>query len=312
MTGYIANTDQKWFEFLRSLPPQEEVNFWNPSDHYLFRGPIGSPFLFRLKAPVNAIGGFGIVSWADRMPEWLAWECFGRGNGAPTLDAMRTQIARLRKSSDIQKRDTLDQIGCIVLSRPVFFPPDLWIPQPADWQKANLRYARYDLTAGEGLRVWEACVQRAQAVALPQVGPPLPLVAAGDRFGAPTVVTPRLGQGVFRLAVTKAYGSACAVTQEHSLPALEAAHIQPYGKGGEHQVQNGLLLRSDVHRLFDKGYVTVTPDHHVEVSARLREHFSNGKSYYPLHGHAIIVPKKTLHQPDPQLLQWHNEHVFQG
>jgi hypothetical protein len=39
MTGYIANTDQKWFEFLRSLPPQEEVNFWNPSDHYLFRGP---------------------------------------------------------------------------------------------------------------------------------------------------------------------------------------------------------------------------------------------------------------------------------
>jgi putative restriction endonuclease len=72
----------------------------------------------------------------------------------------------------------------------------------------------------------------------------------------------------FRLAVTKAYGSACAVTQEHSLPALEAAHIQPYGKGGEHQVQNGLLLRSDVHRLFDKGYVT--------------------------------------------LLQWHNEHVFQG
>jgi putative restriction endonuclease len=154
----------------------------------------------------------------------------------------------------------------------VFFPPDLWIPQPADWQKANLRYARYDLTAGEGLRVWEACVQRAQAVALPQVDPPLPLVAAGDRFGAPTVVTPRLGQGVFRLAVTRAYDSACAVTQEHSLPALEAAHIQPYGKGGEHQVQNGMLLRSDVHRLFDKGYVTVTPDHHVEISARLREH----------------------------------------
>jgi len=177
----------------------------------------------------------------------------------------------------------------------VFFPPKLWIPQPADWQKANLRLCAAG--AGDG-----AAAGRSATAA----------GAAGERFGAPTVVTPRLGQGVFRLAVTKAYGSACAVTQEHSLPALEAAHIQPYGKGGEHQVQNGLLLRSDVHRLFDKGYVTVTPDHHVEVSARLREHFSNGKSYYPLHGHAIIVPKKTLHQPDPQLLQWHNEHVFQG
>jgi len=268
--GYIANTDHKWFDFLRSLPPQEEVNFWSPSDHYVFRGPIGSPFLFRLKSPANAIGGFGTVAWADRMPEWLAWECFGQGNGAPTLDEMRSQIARLRKSSDIQKRDTLDQIGCIVLSRPVLFPPELWIPQPADWQKANLRHARYDLASGEGLRVWEACLQRAQGMALPEVDPPLPMIAAADRFGVPTLVAPRLGQGVFRLAVTKAYGSACAITQEHSLPALEAAHIQPYGGGGEHDVRNGLLLRSDVHRLFDKGYVTVTPDYRVEVSKRLR------------------------------------------
>jgi len=312
MTGYIANTDQKWFEFLRSQPPQEEVNFWNPSDHYMFRGLIGSPFLFRLKAPVNMIGGFGLVAWADRMPEWLAWECFGRGNGAPTLDAMREQIARLRKSIDIQKRDTLDQIGCIILSQPVFFPPELWIPQPADWQRFNLRYAKYDLTAGEGRRVWEECQARAQGLHLSLTDTDWPVAASKRRFGPPTLVTPRLGQGVFRLAVTRAYDSACAVTMEHSLPALEAAHIRPYGDGGEHDVRNGLLLRSDLHRLFDRGYVTVTPDHRVQVSPRLREHFSNGKSYYPLHGQEIVVPKKTIVQPDPQLLQWHNEHVFRA
>lgn len=312
MTGYIANTDQKWFDFLRSLGPQEEVNFWNPSDHYMFRGPVGSPFLFRLKAPVNMIGGFGIVALADRMPEWLAWECFGQGNGAADLGAMRSQIGRLRESSDIQKRDTLDQIGCIILSRPVFFPPDLWIPQPTDWQKANLRYARYDLNAGEGKRVWEACVERAQALPLPTVDPPLPGLAAGDRFGTPTLVAPRLGQGVFRIAVTRAYDSACAVTHEHSLPALEAAHIRPYGQGGDHDVRNGLLLRSDLHRLFDRGYVTVTPDHRVEVSQRLKDHFSNGRSYYPLHGQQVAVPRTVNLQPDPLLLQWHNEQVFQA
>lgn len=312
MIGYIANTDQRWFEFLRSLLPQEEVNFWNPSDHYMFRGPVGSPFLFRLKAPVNMIGGFGIVSWADRMPEWLAWECFGRGNGAPDLAAMRQQIGRLRASSDIQKRDTLDQIGCIILSKPVFFPPELWIPQPADWQKANLRYAKYDLTSGEGLRVWEACLQRARAIPLPAVDPLLPVLDGAERFGAPALVAPRLGQGVFRLAVTKAYDRACAVTQEHSLPALEAAHIRPYGQGGDHDVRNGLLLRSDLHRLFDRGYVTVTSDLRVEISSRLREHFSNGKSYYPLNGQRVVLPSKKVDRPDPLLLQWHNEHVFQG
>ncbi len=311
MIGYIANTDSGWFEFLRSLPPQEEVNFWNPSDHYLFRGAIGSPFLFRLKAPINAIGGFGLVAWADRMPDWLAWECFASGNGAPTLEAMRAQITRLREKSKIADGESLDQIGCIILSQPIFFPPELWIPQPADWAKANLRYARYDLTTGEGLRVWRECLDRAAALPLPEA-PAAAVEVHRERFGTPTLIQPRLGQGVFRLAVTDAYGRACAVTHEHSLPALEAAHIKPYGSGGTHEISNGLLLRSDLHRLFDRGYVTVTPEHQLEVSSQLREHFSNGRSYYPLHGSVITMPRRPEHLPSADALRWHNEHAFLG
>jgi len=80
---YIANTDQRWFDFLRAQPrgDGEEVNFWFPSDYRIFRGPVGSPWLFRLKSPVNMIGGFGIVERAKRLPEYLAWECFGKDNG---------------------------------------------------------------------------------------------------------------------------------------------------------------------------------------------------------------------------------------
>jgi len=47
-----------------------------------------------------------------------------------------------------------------------------------------------------------------------------------------------------------------------------------------HEVSNGLLLRSDIHRLFDAGYVTVTPDYEFKVSGRLREDFNNGETYY--------------------------------
>jgi putative restriction endonuclease len=245
------------------------------------------------------------------MPEWLAWECFGSGNGAPTLEAMRGQIQRLRQRSDIQHRESLDQIGCIILSQPVFLPPELWIPQPTDWAKANLRYKGYDLTVGEGLRVWRECLDRAAGLPLPEA-PAAAVHAHRERFGSPTLITPRLGQGVFRLAVTDAYGRACAVTHEHSLPALEAAHIKPYGSGGTHDITNGLLLRSDLHRLFDRGYVTVTPDHHLEVSRQLRDHFSNGKSYYPLHGQVIALPKRPDHLPSTEALQWHNERVFRG
>jgi hypothetical protein len=64
---------------------------------------------------------------------------------------------------------------------------------------------------------------------------------------------------------------ACAVTGEHSLPVLEAAHIRPYARGGEHDVANGLSLRTDIHRLFDKGYVTVDEDAKFVVGRRLKQ-----------------------------------------
>ncbi len=59
------------------------------------------------------------------------------------------------------------------------------------------------------------------------------------RYGTPATYLPRLGQGIFRVQVLDAYGRACAVTGEHSLPVLDAAHIRPYGQGGEHVPSQG-------------------------------------------------------------------------
>jgi putative restriction endonuclease len=101
------------------------------------------------------------------------------------------------------------------------------------------------------------------------------------------------------------------VTREHSLPVLEAAHIRPYGAEGEHSVANGLLLRADVHRLFDTGYVTVMPDRRFVVSRRLADEWENGKAYYAMEGREIAVPARVADRPDPELLRWHNEHVFE-
>lgn len=113
------------------------------------------------------------------------------------------------------------------------------------------------------------------------------------------------------MAVTGAYGGACAVSHEHSLPVLEAAHIRPYGADGSHEVANGLLLRADIHRLFDAGYVTVTPDHRFVVSQRLAKEWENGKAYYAMSGREIALPKSVNDHPDPGLLRWHNENVFE-
>jgi len=307
MTGYIANTHADWFDFLARRSRWDEVNFWSPSDYFAFRGEPGSPFFFRLNAPRNAIGGFGFVSGFARLPEWLAWECFGDGNGAATFAEMQGRLNAIRDRNKIAVGRELTQIGCTILASAVFFPRDQWVRQPSDWGKQNLRYKTYDLTAGEGKRVWQECRERASAFA-PEVLAEMPVQEpAGKRYGAPTLVVPRLGQGTFRVAVTEAYERACAVTGEHSLPALEAAHIKPYADDGPHVVSNGLLLRSDLHRLFDRGYVTVTPDYRMEVSAQLKSHFSNGKTYYPFHGAKITVPRSIGLRPDPELLRWHNE-----
>jgi len=310
MKGFVANTHSDWFDFLERKSRWEEVNFWNPSDYYAFRGEPGSPFFFRLKAPRNVIGGFGLVSGFARLPEWLAWECFGEGNGSATFAEMQGRLKAIRDQNQIAVGRDLKQIGCIILGSAVFFPRDLWVRQPSDWGRQNLRYKTYDLTEGEGLRVWRECSERAVGIGAEPLTEVVAAEIAGPRWGTPILVIPRRGQGTFRVAVTEAYGRACAVTKEHSLPALEAAHIKPFAEEGPHSVSNGLLLRSDLHRLFDRGYVTVNPEHKLEVSKQLKDHFQNGRSYYPLHGTEIAVPRSISQRPDPALLRWHNEHKF--
>lgn len=135
---------------------------------------------------------------------------------------------------------------------------------------------------------------------------------AQERYGTPVMVRPRLGQGAFRIEVTDVYSRQCAITGEKTLPALAASHIRPYAKSGPHETRNGLLLRSDLHNLFDLGYLTVTLDYRVKVSCRIREEFHNGRHYYDLDGKPLaVVPKSDVDRPAPEFLEWHHA-IFKG
>jgi putative restriction endonuclease len=312
--GFVANTDFDWFTFLAARQPLEEVNFWQPSGGGAFRAlDPGEPFFFRLKKPHYVIAGFGLFARHEVVTAKLAWEAFGERNGAPDFAAMCARIEKYRRG---QPADPAKQykVGCLMISSPVFFAEADWVPEPADFSRNIVRGAGYDVSEGEGRRIWEACLDRVRAHRVPLAAEDearWAAVAEGPRFGAPQLVRPRLGQGTLRVAVTQAYCGACAVTGEHSLPVLDVAHIRGYADGGPHDVRNGLLLRTDIHRLFDRGYVTVTPEHRFEVSRRLREEFENGKTYYALEGHVIQLPNRAGDRPDPALLRWHNEQVFE-
>jgi len=67
-----------------------------------------------------------------------------------------------------------------------------------------------------------------------------------------------------------------------------------------------------MHRLFDKGYMTITSQHHIEVSRRIREEFHNGEYYFTFHGKGVHLPSNRLDYPSQEFLTWHNENVFRG
>lgn len=309
LDGYIAPTDKDWFEFLSKMQDLDEVNFWQPSGGRGFHAiPPGAPFFFKLKTPYNKIGGFGFLSRHQVLPAWLAWDTFGKANGAPDLPTMRRRIKKYRSKSG-KAADLEFRIGCLMIVDPVFFPAGQWVGQPRDWPPFTVQGKTYSMIEGEGKRVFEECLARRVVGGNKRSEE---MIDSRSRFGKPALFLPRLGQGSFRLAVIEAYESACAVTTEHSLPALEAAHIKPYADNGKHQVSNGLLLRSDIHRLFDRGYVTVTPELRFEVGRKLKEDFENGKSYYGLHGKYVHPPARPADRPDSELLAWHNSVRFKG
>jgi putative restriction endonuclease len=308
MNAYVAVTDRDWFDFLSAQTDVDEVNFWQPRSwggEFRVMGR-GEPLLFKLKSPVNAIAGGGFFEYYEELPMSLAWDAFGPKNGAASLQAVRERIVRLRRTPTDWYEDFT--IGCIVLVEPFFWPQELWIPQPPDFSGQIVRGKGYDLTAGTGAALWSEVAQRLEAT---RVDPGAqPLISGG--YAEPSLVRRRIGQGTFRVAVTQAYQRQCAITRERALPALEAAHIRPFSETTEHYVQHGLLLRSDVHRLFDKGYITVTPELRVEASHRMKDDFNDGDNYMRLHGSEIWVPERRELRPDPEVLAWHNENKYRG
>jgi putative restriction endonuclease len=300
----VAVTDDDWFEMLRQQPNLSEVNFWAPSAANFRALQPGELFLFKLHAPRNRIVGGGIFAYANALPCSLAWAAFGEANGARSAQEMRTRIMRYRRSEPNDRSDF--EIGCRILTQPFFFEERDWLSVPPSWSLNIVSFKTYNTGDPEGLALWDAVNDR---LTRPQFSS---MAEDGARFGEPHLIRPRLGQGAFRVLVTDVYRRRCAITRERTLPALEAAHIRPYGDGGEHEARNGLLLRRDIHSLFDAGYVTVTPDLRFEVSRRIREEFENGKDYYALHGQPISAPEEIKYRPDSGALTWHNEHSFRG
>ncbi len=303
MRAYVGVTDNDWFNYLSSLPELAEVNFWQPGGNRAFKAlDRGELFLFKLHSPYDYIVGGGLFVHSSILPISAAWEWFGVANGANSLQQMRERVSKYRRQKENYNVDY--RVGCILLQNPFFLPRSQWVPVPPDWKSNIVQGRRYDLTVEPGLTMWHRLNSAGKVE--------YAIVEEAARFGKPSTVLHRLGQGSFRVLVTDVYERRCAMTNERTLPALDAAHIKPYSESGGHTINNGVLMRRDLHALFDRGYITINPSLEIEVSRKIKEEFENGRDYYRLHGSKIRVPVKGLYQPSKNHIEWHNTNVFLG
>jgi putative restriction endonuclease len=262
----------------------------------------GTLFLFKLHSPNNVVVGGGYFVRFTVLPCFLAWEAFGEKNGVTTLQELVRRMTYYRHST----QHGGSEIGCNLLVEPFFFPEEDWISIPENWKPNIQRGLTYDTENQYGAGLWEAVHARItnRNISREDQEP--------IRYGSEYLTRARLGQGSFRVLVTDAYHRRCAVTNEKTLPALEAAHIKSYRQDGPHRISNGLLLRADVHRLFDDGYVTLDQKLRFVVSQRVREQFENGREYYRYHGARLQnLPDSLSDQPSPEFVRWHNEACFE-
>lgn len=314
MKFYLGVTDNNWYNYLSKINP-EDINFWQPGGSVNFKVLVsGAPFLFKLKSPLNAVGGIGFFSSHTFLPISIAWDTFKNRNGCETFD----EFSRMILAHRADKKNINPTIGCIVLTNPIFFKKEDWIETPADWGKSIVQGKSYNSEDEIGKSIWlkiEKLLEKYLYLSsidedknqfiLEEPSSPM--------YGNSILTKVRLGQGAFRVLVTDGYSRRCTITGEKTLPVLEAAHIKPYVESGPHFISNGLLLRSDIHKLFDGGYLTITNDLKVEVSSRIREEFENGKEYYQYHGKDLLfLPNRVIDKPNEKYIDWHNSNIYRG
>jgi putative restriction endonuclease len=312
MKAFVGVTDGQWHRFLAARPDIREVNFWQPGGGRGFNAlQRGEPFIFKSKwADGNKLIGGGYFEGFVHLTVSDAWEFFGEGNGVDSFDEMRQQIGRYRQHPIASNEDPV--IGCILLNEVRFIDSSRVVDTPLDFSPNIVTGKSYVVGERNSNPVIDLFVREIALAVEVKSDLPHPRMIDGPVFGEPRLIVPRLGQGGFKSLVREAYERRCAVTGHKIVPTLQAAHIVPVSANGEHRLDNGLLLRSDIHTMFDRGYVGVSPDFTLRVSPSLRSEFGNGDEFYARQGEMIALPRKEADRPNTTFLEWHMDTVFRG
>ncbi|MGA6840594.1 HNH endonuclease [Priestia megaterium] len=298
----IAPTDINWFNFFYTKSPPSLVNFWTPTPWNVRQLKERDHLLFLLKSPYRKIAGYGTFKYYENLTANDAWSKYGIGNGCSNLNELvqrATGYARIHSTKPNTYENTNPVIGCIVLENPIFLDEGDFV-KPED---VGLSFAPQVVK----LKYFNTTLDQVIGVTMLQNNDPFQLVDSKAGSKKKVTVKERKGQSSFRKNVLLAYNNTCAVSGEDCSEILEAAHIQPYVNEESNHIQNGICLRSDLHKLFDAGLLSIDANNKVVLSEHL---FSN--YYRSFNGKNIALPLNPKERPSKEAFNFHFSSIFRG
>ena len=296
----VAPTDLDWFQQLRSEGVKGEViNFWTPTPWNISRLQANDKLYFMLKSPIRKIGGYGTFVEYKNMKASDAWRVYGRDNGVENLSELISRTDGY-KSKNTKKELTIDpEIGCILLKDPEFYDNNNFKTDEEEGisfpkQVVKLKY----------FNKREKIISKEKVTTI-KFSKSFELIDSSKVKRKQLTQKERKGQAGFRRDILKIYDNSCSVTGITQKEVLEAAHIQGYVNEESNNVQNGICLRVDIHKLFDNGLITIDSEYKVLISTMLKS-----TEYENLNGKKINLPQNKTYYPSATALENHNKLVF--
>lgn len=259
----ISPTDNDWFEFLKGVELNSFINFWTPTPWNINSDNRISRWYFLLKSPIREIAGFGEFIEYKNLTANEAWIEFGQRNGCIDKDELLKRVQSYIDKNSKEFGKTLIQpedykIGCIVLKNSQFWEPENY-KKPKD----------YGIEFPTQVVKFKYFPVEDPFFSAEQQSPSDFKLLDSLRESNKREINQRFGQSTFKGMLLKAYNNKCCISGESCPELLEAAHIQKYINKDSNHIQNGILLRVDLHRLFDSGLLWLTEDYRVQLSSEV-------------------------------------------
>lgn len=287
----ISPTDYNWLQQLKASGSNSYVNFWTPTPWNIKKLKPGSKWYFLLKSPIRKIGGFGEFVDYSNLTADEAWREYGQRNGCVNklqlIERIQTYIDKNSKEFGGQQINASNyKIGCITLNNCEFWEEEHYkdpISYQVDFPKEIVKFKYF-----EQYDPFTNSYDTSHNFQL--------LNEPRENYKKET--NQRKGQGAFKGKVLKAYNNKCCISGENCPELLDAAHLQPYLNESSNHIQNGLLIRVDLHRLLDKGLLCIDQNYVVHISTLLRNTL-----YMNYDGIKISLPANQREHPSKEALR---------